>query len=80
MLIDLGFMTMAFSVHLNIREWTIVLYILCLLTGAIMKVRDLFVYKSQSLLFYILEIVFLVLASLYVGRIYLAFRLSGGRK
>ena len=37
-------------------------------------------YTSTSLLFFITDIAFMGLASLYVTRYYIAFRLSGGRK
>ena len=37
MLIELGFMTLAFTVHLNLREYTIVIYILALIGGAFLK-------------------------------------------
>ena len=37
-------------------------------------------YNSSSLLFYVMEIAFMGLASIYVTRYYIAFRLVGGRK
>ena len=37
-------------------------------------------YTSTSLLFYVMEIAFMGLASIYVTRYYIAFRLTGGRK
>ena len=37
-------------------------------------------YTSTSLLFYVMEIAFMGLASIYVTRYYIAFREKGGRK
>ncbi len=37
MLIDLAYMTFAFTVYLNLREYMIVLYILSMISGAIYK-------------------------------------------
>ena len=71
MLMDLGYMTLAFTVYLNIREYMIIIYILALLSGAFYKFQFNVRVSSTSLLFYVMEIAFFILSSLYVGNIYL---------
>ena len=80
MLMDLGYMTFAFTNYLNIREYMIIIYILTLGSGAWYKLQFDVSVSSTSLLFYVFEIAFLVLSIFYVLRIYLQFRAVGGRK
>ena len=80
MLTELGLMILCFTVYLTLREYMIIIYILSLIAGGIFKFKDIFEFASTSLLFYIMDIAFSVLASLYVARYYIAFRLAGGRK
>ena len=76
----MGFTIFSFTVYLNLREYTIVIYILSLIACGIYKFSDIFLYTTSSLLFYVTEIAFMGLASIYVTRYYIAFRLVGGRK
>ena len=80
MLMDLGYMIFAFTNYLNIREYMVIIYMLSLVSGACYKFQFNVRVSSTSLLFYVFEIAFLILSTIYVLKIYLAFRDVGGRK
>ena len=80
MLMELGWLIVSFSIYLTLREWMIVIYLITVLAGFIGKIRLMSNYTKSHLLFFILEIVFLVLSVIYVGNAYKDYRLSGGLK
>ena len=80
MLMELGYMTLAFTTYLTLREWLLGIYVISLISGGVYKYSEIALYTSTSLLFYVMEMVFLGLSAIYVGRVWLPFRLKGGRK
>ena len=68
----------AYATYLTLREWQVVIYIFAMCINVIYGVFHLFIYAKINLLFYILNVVFIGLASYFTMMAYRQFRFSGG--
>ena len=75
---ELGFSLWSFSCFLTLREWSIIIYMIMLLFSAIYGILNIFTIGTIGLLFYIMNLMFYILALYYILGAYKHFRDAGG--
>ena len=78
MISELLFAMWAYSTFLTLREWQVIMYVIGLFFALVYGIFHLFTYPKYSLLFYIINVIFLGLAFYFVVLAYKNFRYTGG--